>query len=277
MPGGLRLCAFSRITRRPQNVLLSVVFVPDSYVLNKKQFYLRDHRMETHSRHGGDSSRSISPVSRTRSARSSDVHDQAQDDTPQPERHLIGRFDWEQHESPAEHPNSQEHLWSGVKTSRTPDRLGEYYSTNNSKDDISPPKPGKYIVNSFAHNCWSKPLFSSASRSPRMVPFTLGVPRSTLHSSQTSMVPLSLDLGRTGSLVCWRLIRRGHHHSRCIRRVNPIKMAGRYLDQHNRFDHIDRRHVHSDESPWWRCWPVQVDLIPKEIPTTHSLRASGFS
>jgi len=112
--------------------------------------------METHSRHGGDTSRSISPVSRTHSARSSNVHDQAQDDTPQPERHLIGRFDWEQHESLVEHPDSQEHLWPGVNVSRAPDHLDQYYSTGISKDDVSTPKSGRYSGKSLAFKRWSK-------------------------------------------------------------------------------------------------------------------------
>jgi hypothetical protein len=105
--------------------------------------------METHSRHGGATSRSISPVSRTHSARSSDVQDQAPDHTPQSEAHLIGRFDWEQHESLAEHPDSQEHLWPGASLSRAPDHLGQYHSTDTSKDDVSVPKLCKYSEQVF--------------------------------------------------------------------------------------------------------------------------------
>ena len=133
----------------PRGLLSPIVCIPGSYVLDRKRVHLLNYRMEMSSSHGAATPRSVSPLSRTQSARSSDVHDQAQDHTSQPERHLIGRFDWEQHESLAEHPNSQEHLWSGVKTSRTPDRLGEYYPTNNSKDEVSPPKPGKYSEQVF--------------------------------------------------------------------------------------------------------------------------------
>lgn len=101
--------------------------------------------MEIHSSHGGATPRSISPVSRTYSARSSDVQHQApDDDNPQSQTHLIGRFAWEQQESLAEHPDANEHIWPGESVSRAPDHLGQYHSTGTSKDDVSAHKLGRY-------------------------------------------------------------------------------------------------------------------------------------
>jgi len=98
-------------------------------------------------RHSGATPRSISPVSRTTSARSSDVqHEAPDDDNPQSRTHLIGRFAWEQQESLAELPDTQEHIWPGVSVSRAPDDLGQYHSTDTSKDDVSAHKLGKYMI-----------------------------------------------------------------------------------------------------------------------------------
>lgn len=101
--------------------------------------------MEMHGSHGGTSPRTISPVSRTYSARSSDVQHQApDDDNPQSQTHLIGRFAREQQESFAEHPDTHGHIPPGVSVSRAPDHLGQYHSTDTSRDDVSAHKLGRY-------------------------------------------------------------------------------------------------------------------------------------
>ena len=106
--------------------------------------------MELHSSHGGATSRSITPVSRSYSARSSDVHHQAPDDDDlQSQTHLIGRFAWEQQETFAERLDTQEHIWPGANVSRDPDRLSRHRSTNTSKDDVSAQKSGRHSEHVF--------------------------------------------------------------------------------------------------------------------------------
>jgi len=133
----------------PKNQCFLIPFAPSSHVLYRNRLHSLNHRMEMSSSHGEATPRSVSPPSRSHSARSGDVQDQAADHTPQSGSHLIGRFDWEQHESLAEHPNGQEHLWPGVSISRSADSLGQYHSTETSKDDVSVPKLGKYSKQVF--------------------------------------------------------------------------------------------------------------------------------